>query len=85
VIVDPTTGQVTYVVVRAGEALGMGEQLIPVPVEALRLAAQEQLSNVSPELILDIQTLLNAPRFEEGQLPEDLQDLNLDDYWNSLP
>lgn len=85
VIVDPTTGQVTYVVVRAGEALGIGEQLIPVPVEALRLAAQEQLSNVSPELILDIQTLLNAPRFEEGQLPEDLQDLNLDDYWNSLP
>ncbi|HUF90750.1 MAG TPA: PRC-barrel domain-containing protein [Candidatus Limnocylindria bacterium] len=68
-IIDPTSGNVTHVVVGVGGLLGIGETKVVVPFSDIKLGAYQ---GAKPVVTMDAATLDSAPRFERRQAARDL-------------
>ncbi|MGZ5058342.1 MAG: PRC-barrel domain-containing protein [Methylobacter sp.] len=66
IMLDMTTGQVSYAVLSYGGFLGMGERLFAVPWDALKLDTE----NKRFVLNVDKQRLENAPGFDKDHWPD---------------
>jgi len=66
IMLDMTTGQVSYAVLSYGGFLGMGERLFAVPWDALKL------DTVNKRFVLNIdkERLENAPGFDKDHWPD---------------
>src|SRR5688572_23213700 len=69
-VIDPTSGNVTHVVVGLGGLLGVGETKVVVPFSDIKLGAQHQGSRAV--ITMDAAKLDTAPRFERRQVSRDL-------------
>jgi sporulation protein YlmC with PRC-barrel domain len=65
-IVDPSTGNITFAVLSFGGLLGMGDKLVAVPWRALNSVSGRDYLTVD----LDKSVLQRAPAFERGQWPD---------------
>jgi sporulation protein YlmC with PRC-barrel domain len=76
VLIDLDSGQVPYAILGSGGFLGLGEELLPVPLSELSLDPFRQV------MILNIteEALENAPRFESENWPDMTQPDWLNDY-----
>jgi sporulation protein YlmC with PRC-barrel domain len=82
-IVDLDTGDIQYVVLGAGDALELGDQVILVPLQALQLNAEGDAFTIN----VDRETLTNAPSFDPDLLPDTTEenwDADLRDYWQDF-
>lgn len=82
-IVDLSTGQVAYLVLQAGEALGLGEQLILVPIQVLN----RDPTSGEFQLPVEFEDLQNIPAFDPDSLPNTgLQDWDdqVRQFWNQF-
>jgi sporulation protein YlmC with PRC-barrel domain len=68
-VIDPTSGNVTHVVVGLGGLLGVGETKVVVPFSDIKLGAQHQGSKAV--VTMDQAKLDTAPRFERRQVSRD--------------
>jgi sporulation protein YlmC with PRC-barrel domain len=67
IILDPTNGNLEYVLINVTGLQGLTNQtLVPVPLRALSWNSQYNTININ----VPPQVLLNAPRFSPGQLPK---------------
>ncbi|MGZ5007597.1 MAG: PRC-barrel domain-containing protein [Methylobacter sp.] len=66
IMLDMTTGQVSYAVLSYGGFLGMGERLFAVPWDALRLDTE----NKRFVLNIDKERLESAPGFDKDHWPD---------------
>jgi len=69
-VIDPTSGAVTHVVVGLGGLLGVGETKVVVPFSDIKLGAQHQGGRAV--VTMDAAKLDTAPRFERRQVSRDL-------------
>lgn len=69
-VIDPTSGNVTHVVVGVGGLLGVGETKVVVPFSDIKLGAQHQGSRAV--ITLDQAKLDQAPRFEGRQVSREV-------------
>ena len=77
------TGDIQYVVLGAGDALDLGDQVILVPLQALQLNAEGDAFTIN----VDVETLNNAPSFDPDRLPDTIEenwDADLQDYWQDF-
>ena len=69
-VIDPTSGNVTHVVVGLGGLLGVGETKVVVPFSDIKLGAQHQGSRAV--ITMDQAKLDSAPRFERRQVSREV-------------
>jgi sporulation protein YlmC with PRC-barrel domain len=82
VIVDVQSGAIRYFVVAAGGFLGIGEKMIPVPLNAFTYANAE---DAFLTLNVDAEVLTNAPTFDADGLPDARTpgwDADIMNYWD---
>lgn len=81
-VLDPATGELTYVVVARGGFLGFGEDYVAVPWE--RFSATPGLNTLV--LDMDAATLQNAPAIDPDTFGDPdtyaQQDQQIDEFWN---
>jgi sporulation protein YlmC with PRC-barrel domain len=82
-VIDVSNGQVTYVLLSPGEDLGLGENVIPVPIQTLRRNAE----TLAFQLEIDQDALQNAPNFNledlTGTTSQDWVEA-LSEFWESV-
>lgn len=66
IMIDTTTGRVSYAVLSFGGFLGLGDKLFAIPWQSLQLDPEDH------SFILDVdkETLENAPGFDKDDWPE---------------
>ena len=69
-VIDPTSGNVTHVVVGLGGLLGVGETKVVVPFSDIKLGAQHQGARAI--ITMDQAKLDTAPRFERRQVSREV-------------
>jgi sporulation protein YlmC with PRC-barrel domain len=69
-VIDPTSGNVTHVIVGLGGLLGVGETKVVVPFSDIKLGTQHQGGKAV--VTMDASKLDTAPRFERRQVSRDL-------------
>lgn len=65
-VIDPTRGEVAYVVVSYGGVMGMGDKLFAIPWSALSWSTDADYFVLN----MDKDTLKNAPGFDEDHWPD---------------
>lgn len=70
IVIDVTSGDVHYLAVSYGGFLGLGDKLFAVPVDAFRLAKNEDGDTYHLVLPVDELTLKKAPGFDEDHWPD---------------
>lgn len=82
-IIDTQHGEVLYALISAGGVLGIGERLIPVPLEVMRMGSTEGVLAVPVQEA----SLAGAPSFDPGNFPNASAtdwDAGIRQYWESL-
>lgn len=65
-VLDTETGEVSYAVLSFGGFLGMGDKLFAVPLQAMRIDAEDK----AMVLDTDKEKLKNAPGFDKDHWPQ---------------
>lgn len=86
-IIDRANNAISWVIIGSGGFLDIGEELIPVPFEMLRIQPEQDNANES-EFILNASDadLENAPRFQGGMPDTSLEgwDTDFSSYWEGI-
>ena len=82
VLVMAADGRIPFVAVAFGGFLGLGEKVVPVPTQAIKLNAADKVATIE----IPVETLQNAPNVDPGNWPTlavEGWDKQYLDYWNS--
>jgi hypothetical protein len=69
-VIDMNNGKVKYVILSHGGFLGIGEDLLPVPIEALSVRRDDDADKRFLVLNMDREKLESAPSFDSGEWPD---------------